>query len=74
MIHENRSISLSGDCTSVRGLNKEFISKMKLAELEYKNKVECKLRCMERDLNSIMVELVKNNLWYLKIQQSLQMI
>ena len=33
-----KHVILNGDCTSVRGLNKEFRSKMKLAKLEYKTK------------------------------------
>ena len=41
--NETKHAFLNGNCTLVRGLNKEFRKKMKLVKLEYKNKVDWKL-------------------------------
>ena len=45
ILNEKKHAFLNGDCTSVRGLNREFRSKLKLAKLQYKDKVERKLLC-----------------------------
>ena len=47
ILNEKKHAFLNGDCTSVRGLNlnKELRSKLKLAKLQYKYKVERKLLC-----------------------------
>ena len=45
ILNEKKRAFLNGDCTSIRGLNKEFRSKLNLAKLQYKDKVERKLLC-----------------------------
>ena len=43
MLNEKKLAFLQGDALSVRNLNKEFRSKVKMGKLQYKNKVEHKL-------------------------------
>ena len=43
MLNQKKLAFLQGDVASVRNLNKEFRSKVKMAKLQYKNKVEHKL-------------------------------
>ena len=38
ILNEKKHAFLNGDCTLVRGLNKEFGSKLKLAKPQYKDK------------------------------------
>ncbi len=43
MLDQKKLLFLQGDASSVRNLNIEFRSKVKMAKLQYKNKVEHKL-------------------------------
>ena len=45
ILNEKKHAFLNGDCTLVRGINKEFRSKLKLAKLQYKDNVKRKLLC-----------------------------
>ena len=79
ILNEKKHAFQNGDCTSVRWLNKEFRSKLKLAKLQYKDKIERTLLCGNasdawKGLNMMMGRSRKEKPLIFAIQQSLQMI